>query len=118
MSPSFPSVSTPTHLLTQTIDTQRQTITFDSGGSPIRTFNVNLSAVPANVQPVKQEFFDPYSNRRVYKQALRIYVDPRLDIVPTDRIVFAGQTYEQISSSEDLLAASVLRRLDCRQVVE
>ena len=115
---SFVSARTPTHLFGHAIDILRPTSTLDTGGSPISTYSTWRSGVPAHVQPRPDAYLDPLAGRRVYKQSIRVYLDPSIAICPADRIAFNGKTYEQTGSGSDLLATGVIRRIDCREVVE
>jgi len=81
----------PIHLLDSSINTTRVTVTRDSGGSPIQTFNASLSSVPARIQQVSASEALRYgreSNRRMWK----IFVATGQDIVEEDQVSFVDST--------------------------
>ena len=84
-------IAPPIHLFNKTIAVKRLTTTYDSGRSPITTYNAHLSGIAARIQPMSGSESVRYgrdSNRRMW----RIFIAPGQDIVEEDQITFTDST--------------------------
>ena len=109
------SPPTPVHLFNTTISTQRATITFDAGGSPISTYATNLTGVRARVQPQTGTDGVLFGTQRD-QQPFTVYVAGGLDIIAEDRVIWNGKTLRITSPPKDPQAIGCILRLDTQEV--
>ena len=102
----------PHHLFKDRITIQRRTNAADAGGHVVPTWANHLTGVPCSVQPGDGDEPERGGGKQP-SQKYRIYLDAAVDVVSTDRIVFAGSTLRIEGPGKNLVQFNRVTRIDC-----
>lgn len=107
--------TTPTHLFTETIDTERPTYSTGTAGGKAPSYAPNLTGVPCAFQPQVGSEIDEYG-RQHSRRSAQCFVGGGLDIRADDRVIFDGSSWSITAPPKDNQAAGVVVRLDLQEV--